>query len=397
VTATNRIISPPQLEADYDLLFDGTSTTGWKQSGPGEFRVEDGSMVTYGGLGLFWYSARQYRDFSLKLAWKLTGDTNNSGVFARFPDPGNDPFVAVNQGYEFQIYDGATGEPQKTGSVYNFKREEARNSNPIGEWNQYEIRAVGQQYTVVLNGQVVNTFTGARNLAGFLGLQNHDAGSHVHFRYVRVKELDPPVTTATLAPAAPDGGGWYRSPVTVSLAADDGDGSGVAKTEVKLDGGAFADYAGPVTVGGDGEHVVTFRSTDAAGNLEESRSVTFKIDRTAPGVTCSASPGLLWPPGHKLIRVTATVAVTDAMSGPGGFVLESAISDEPDAGTSREDVAGDIVDWAVGTPDVEGRLRAERVDTGDGRMYSLTYLARDQAGNERGCTATVVVPLYKPR
>ena len=63
-------------------------------------------MVTYGGLGLFWYAARQFDDFSLKLSWKLTGETNNSGVFARFPDPGNDPFVAVNQGYEIQIYDG---------------------------------------------------------------------------------------------------------------------------------------------------------------------------------------------------------------------------------------------------------------------------------------------------
>ena len=393
-TATNRIIPTPPLDADYDLLFDGTSTAGWMQSGPGEFRVEDGSMVTYGGLGLLWYAGRQYRDFSLKLAWKLTGETNNSGVFARFPDPGNDPFVAVNQGYEIQIYDGSTGEPQKTGSIYNFKREEARNSNPIGEWNQYEVRAVGQQYTVTLNGQVVNTFTGARNLAGYIGLQNHDAGSHVHFRYVRIKELDPPETTATLAPAEPDGdAGWYRSPVTVSLAADDGDGSGVASTEIKVDDGAFAEYDGPVPVGGDGEHVVAFRSTDSAGNVEESKTVEFKIDRTTPAITCSASPARLWPPNHKLMRVTAAVELNDATSGADGYVLEAVTSDEPDAGTSREDVAGDIGGWTLGTADLEGRLRAERVDAGDGRTYRLTYAGRDVAGNEARCTAEVVVPL----
>ena len=105
---------------------------------------------------------------------------------------------------------------QKTGSIYNFKREERRNSNPVGEWNDYEIRAVGQQHTVIPNGEVVNTFTGARNLAGYIGLQNHDAGSQVHFRYVRIKEIDttPPATAATLDPAEPDGSaGWYTSPV----------------------------------------------------------------------------------------------------------------------------------------------------------------------------------------
>jgi hypothetical protein len=183
----------------------------------------------------------------------------------------------------------------------------------------------------------------------------------------------------------------------VTLDADDGAGSGVASTEVKIDGGEFAEYDGPVTVGDDGEHVVTFRSTDAAGNVEEPESVTFKIDGTAPEVTCSASPGVLWPPGHRLIRVDVAVAVDDATSGAGGFVLESVASDEPDAGTSSEDVAGDISDWALGTADVEGRLRAERMDTGDGRTYTLTYAGRDVAGNESRCAATVVVPLRRPR
>ena len=189
-TATNTIVAPPASEPDYEQLFDGTSLDGWRQAGPGEFRVEDGSMVTYGGLGMLWYAGQQYENFSLKLSFKLTGPTNNSGVFVRFPDPGDDPGVAINQGYEVQIYDGTTGEPQKTGSIYNFKREERRNSNPIGHWNDYEIRAVGHEYTVILNGEVVNTFVGARNLLGYFGLQNHDSGSHVHFRHVRIKELE---------------------------------------------------------------------------------------------------------------------------------------------------------------------------------------------------------------
>jgi cytochrome c len=391
--ATNVIIEPPSLEPDYELLFDGTSTAGWRQSGPGEFRVEDGSMVTYGGLGLFWYAARQFDDFSLRLSWKLTGETNNSGVFVRFPDPGNDPFVAVNQGYEVQIYDGATGEPQKTGSIYNFKREERRNSNPVGEWNDYEIRAVGQEYTVTLNGEVVNTFTGARNLAGYIGLQNHDAGSHVHYRYVRIKEIDtsPPTTTATLDPADPDGSdGWYKSPVRVTLdAADNEGGSGIARTEYSIGGGSWITYDGGFEIGSDGSHTVTYRSVDRQDNIEESRTVTFKIDQTAPQASCTVTPAKLWPPNHKLVAVSARVAVSDATSGAAGFSLTDVSSSQPDSGTGPEDVPGDISGWTIGAADTEGRLRAERA--GDGRTYTLTYTGSDKAGNPTTCHATVVV------
>ena len=86
----------PALESDYSLLFDGSPKTGWQQSGPGEVRVEDGSLVTYGGLGLLWYAAQQYGDFSLKLSWKVEDGTDNSGVFVRFPDADNVSDTAIN-------------------------------------------------------------------------------------------------------------------------------------------------------------------------------------------------------------------------------------------------------------------------------------------------------------
>ena len=301
----------------------------------------------------------------------------------------------INQGYEIQIYDGTTGEPQKTGSIYNFKREETRNSNPIGEWNDYEIRAVGQQYTITLNGTVVNTFTGARNLAGYLGLQNHDASSHVHFRYVRIKEIDttPPSTTATLDAAEPDGSnGWYRSPVHVTLnAADDEGGAGVARTEYSVGGGPWTTYGGPFEVGSDGSHTVAYRSVDRQDNVEEPKAVSFKIDRTAPQVTCTVTPTSLWPPNHKLVAATAQVSVGDATSGPAGFSLTEVVSSEPDSGTGPEDVPGDISGWTVGTADTEGSLRAERADGRDGRTYTLTYSGSDAAGNQATCRVSVVV------
>jgi hypothetical protein len=48
---------------------------------------------------------------------------------------------------------------------------------------------VGQQYTVRLNGTLVNEFTGNRALAGYIGLQNHHPGSRVVFRNIRARML----------------------------------------------------------------------------------------------------------------------------------------------------------------------------------------------------------------
>ncbi|WP_158299555.1 OmpL47-type beta-barrel domain-containing protein [Paenibacillus antri] len=90
-------------------------------------------------------------------------------------------------------------------------------------------------------------------------------------------DVTPPATTAVLSPSAPDGtGGYYRSPVTVTLKAFDG-GSGVAKTEYQVDGGAWTVYSSPVTFGADGSYTVAYRSADYAGNVETAKQVSFLI------------------------------------------------------------------------------------------------------------------------
>lgn len=171
------------------VLFDGATLDGWTHAGPGEFEVVGGLLQTRGGLGLLWYSAREFGDFLLELDWRVTASTDNSGVFVRFPDPGGDPFVAVDRGYEIQINDNPGGDPQKTGAVYGFQAATARASRPVGQWNHYAIQAVGGNYTVRLNGVLVNQFAGIdpnRAGRGYLGLQNHDPGSTVQFRAIRV-------------------------------------------------------------------------------------------------------------------------------------------------------------------------------------------------------------------
>lgn len=162
---------------------------GWRMAGPGAFVLEDGALKATGGMGLLWYAGAEYTDFQLDLEYKVEAPTNNSGIFVRFPDTGGDPWVAVNGGYELQISDM---DPPKhnTGSVYSFQGSIDVPTLPVGEWNHYRIRVVGQHYRVEINGVVVNDFIGERGTRGYFGLQNHDDGSPVHFRNIRVTPLE---------------------------------------------------------------------------------------------------------------------------------------------------------------------------------------------------------------
>ncbi|MFE7972639.1 ThuA domain-containing protein [Streptomyces shenzhenensis] len=182
-------------ENGYRPLFDGTSLDGWRQAGPGSFTLsEDGTLTSTGGMGMLWYADQSFGAYSLKLDWKMAGD-DNSGVFVGFP-PSDDPWSAVNNGYEIQI--DATDVPEKTtGSVYGFRsadlKKRDRALNPPGEWNTYEIRVEGERLRIWLNGVKINDFTNtdpARSLRdGHVGIQNHGADDQVSFRDIRIKEL----------------------------------------------------------------------------------------------------------------------------------------------------------------------------------------------------------------
>lgn len=173
---------------EWITLFDGTSTDGWMMTGPGAFNlIEDGTIVSEGGMGLFYYKDLMLKDFVLELDWKSTSDSANSGIFVRFPDA-PDPWYAVNTGYEIQI-DDSQDPIHQTGSVYSFSSASKLASKPVGEWNTYQIKVTGQRYQIFLNGEKVNDFFGDRATEGMIGLQNHDDNSIVAFRNIRVKPL----------------------------------------------------------------------------------------------------------------------------------------------------------------------------------------------------------------
>ncbi|WP_328345464.1 ThuA domain-containing protein [Micromonospora sp. NBC_00421] len=202
--AAGRAKADCRPETGYSNLYNG-STTGWSQAGPGSFSNSDATLTSAGGMGLYWYSAKQFTNYSLKLDWRMPGD-DNSGVFIGFP-PSTDPWSAVDNGYEIQI-DATDAADRTTGAVYTFQSADlaARDAalNPPGEWNSYELLVEGERLQVFLNGRKINDFTNtdpARSLAGHVGLQNHGTGDDVSFRNVRIKELGgtpPPGGTTTV-------------------------------------------------------------------------------------------------------------------------------------------------------------------------------------------------------
>ena len=183
----------------YRMLFDGTpaSFARWAHAGPGRFELRgDCTLETAGGLGLLWYDDEPFDSpLTLKVEWMIPGDAN-SGVFVGFPAVGNDPFVAVERGYEIQI-DPTDNPASTTGAIYSFQAaDQARRDQalrPPGEWNTYEITVDAPRIVVRLNGVVINRFvstSAARQSLGrgFVGLQNHSDADHVFFRSVQVKE-----------------------------------------------------------------------------------------------------------------------------------------------------------------------------------------------------------------
>ncbi|WP_246365077.1 3-keto-disaccharide hydrolase [Kibdelosporangium persicum] len=163
------------------------STVGWAQAGPGGFVNRDGVLTSFGGMGLFWYSAREFRSYSLKLDWRVTGD-GNSGVFIGFP-ASSDPLSAVENGYEVQI-DASDVPERTTGAIYGVQSADiaARDAavRPPGQWNTFELIVSGERVRVLLNGVQINDFTNTdpvRSLAsGHVGLQNHGPHDEVSFR-----------------------------------------------------------------------------------------------------------------------------------------------------------------------------------------------------------------------
>lgn len=220
----DHITAPFTPDAGFTALFDGSPLQSWQMStirnqpgrdDPGHFVVTNGALVAVPGsdIGLLWHTQPTPPDFVLKLEWRRWREDDNSGIFLRFPHPDgknydNTAFVGVDFGFEVQIDQLAApdGQPvHKTAAIYGFQGPSNPDALPVkglGEWNTFEIRVQGQDYTVTLNGVQVTALNFApgsdalhpdRGLPStdtvprFVGLQTHTG--RVAFRNIQIRPL----------------------------------------------------------------------------------------------------------------------------------------------------------------------------------------------------------------
>jgi hypothetical protein len=137
-----------------------------------------------------------------------------------------------------------------------------------------------------------------------------------------------------------------------------------------------------------GTNILAIRVTDGTDVASCTTSVTV-VDTTPPMLSSVvASPNVLWPPDHKMVRVNLRASVNDSC-GSATWEVIAIRSNEPlnspgDGNTS--------IDWNIIADDTI-ELRAEHAGHGGGRVYYITVQATDASNNQSEMqTVTVTVP-----
>ena len=185
-----------------------------------------------------------------------------------------------------------------------------------------------------------------------------------------------PTSTASVNSNRTPSNGWYRTPVTVRINATDRSTrnarAGIKEIRYRVDNGGERVVAGSVasfSVGSDGAHTVRYYAIDRAGNREVEKSVSFKLDTTAPtppsgAVAANGAPNDQWQKSHNTPDIT-WAASTDALSGLFLYELE------------WRDGDGRIVNQTTRTGN-DRQFKHDPVRTG---AYQLRGRSRDRAGN----------------
>jgi Tol biopolymer transport system component len=204
----------------------------------------------------------------------------------------------------------------------------------------------------------------------------------------RVSDTTPPATTVTLN-AQPNAAGWHKANVTVTLTAtDNAGGSGVQSITYSASGaqaiaqtiinGSTATI--PVTT--EGTTTITYRAKDVTGNVESIKTITIKLDKTAPVINITSPTAQTYTIGQ---AVTTSFSCADATSGAATCV-----------GTTTNGAALNIASvgaktFTVNATDVAGNTAQKSVN------YTVAYgvnLLFDQTkANKSGSTIPIKLEL----
>ena len=220
-------LSADEASGGWQLLFDGTTSTGWRGYNKTEFpkgwEIVDGSFHCIGtgtgeagaeNGGDIIYD-KKFKNFNFKAEWKISKG-GNSGIFYLGQEVPEWPIWKTAP--EMQVLDninhidGSLGKDgnRQAGSLYDLIPAKPQNSKPIGEWNSVEIIVYKGTVVHKQNGETVleyhlgtddwkNLVKSSKfpelnpnwaNVAaeGYIAFQDH--GDDVWYRNVKIKVLD---------------------------------------------------------------------------------------------------------------------------------------------------------------------------------------------------------------
>lgn len=192
-------------------LFNGQNLAGWTHvledpTVPMEavWSVRDGILICQGKPTGFLQTTQRFTNFRLfvEYRWAPGKEPSNSGILTRIqPPPRPLPRcveVQLRHGNAGDVI-GLQGMRIGAGQLRHFEgrspavgdisgvRKLVDAEKPPGGWNQVEILAKDDEYTVWINGQLVNHVRSVTRAAGPIGLQSE--GGEIHFRRVRLIPL----------------------------------------------------------------------------------------------------------------------------------------------------------------------------------------------------------------
>jgi len=187
--------APAGSERGFEPLFNGRDLEGWQQDTPGIWSVRDGMIVgksTNLRHNDFLRARKHYKDFTLKLSFRLIGGVGNSGIqFRSQPVPNS---------HELSGYQADIGETY-WGCLYDESRRrkvlvQASPAHLAGlrkdGWNEYIITARGNHITLDLDGVRTVDYQETEpgmDVAGLIALQVHSGpGLEVQFKDIRILE-----------------------------------------------------------------------------------------------------------------------------------------------------------------------------------------------------------------
>ena len=189
--------SPAAQEDGFVPLFNGKDLTGWE--GDAKLWIIEKGMLIGRSPGIkyndFLATTRTYRNFILRFDIRLVDGKGNTGVqfrSKRVPPPSHEVsgFQAdFAPGYWAKLYD----ESRRNRILAAPPDDVMKKALRPGDWNQYEVQAIGNKITLTLNGVKTVDYTEsdpAIAADGIIAVQIHGGGPmDVQFKNLRIKEL----------------------------------------------------------------------------------------------------------------------------------------------------------------------------------------------------------------